>query len=311
MTKNFTYFMFLVASVSLVFTSCKPEVDVAGSCKDVAIATMIGTDSVRSGCLVSGLTMKVVDYRFLPDNKAVRTETTFGDGTYAAPVSMNLSYAAAEYGESNVGLMILFTPEDSSIEPFEVKFVDNAIVENGTDTLTDQMAKVENFNRILTTFPNSTWEYTDMSYYIDTIKYDSVKVTINRIVTPSGIIRDTIYDTIHIELFDTVGVHQYTAATISFNRDANTLANIGHYKYDYTVHTKGDSITPSQLIDSLCVHKDYDMRWNFTSIITARQFNLVTVAEDESKERLNFNMFRYTAGTNVIVNSNYTYTYKE
>ncbi len=312
MTKNkHLIFFFLAASFAVGVISCTPKYDVEGTCKNVALATIIGSDSVRSGAIVDGLKITLVDYRFLPGSKAVRTTTTFGDGVYEAPTSMNLSYQMDEFGESGVGVAVLFTPEDSSIEPFSVEFMNNALIENGTDTLTDLMAKVDNFGKIISTFPNSTWEYGNTVYYIDTTKYDSIKVTINKTVTPSGIVRDTIYDTIHVEIYDTMGIYQQTQVEISFNRDETTLANLGHYKYDYIVRTKGDSVTPAQDIDSLCVHKDYDMRWCFSSIITARQFNLFTIAETDDKERLSFNMFKYAAGESVIVNTDYTYTFKK
>ncbi len=311
MTKKLTHFILLAASVVWGLSSCQQKIDVVDSCKDVAIATMIGSDSVRSGVILSGLNMTVIDYKFLPDNKAVRTTTSFGDGTYEAPASMNLSYSAGEFGDLNAGLSVLFTPEDASIEPFYVKFMDNMIIENGTDTLTDQMAKVDNFGKILSTFPNSTWEYNNTAYYIDTIVTTKIDTTVIKTPTPSGIIRDTIYDTIRTEKHDTMGIYYRTQVEISFNRDESTLANLGHYKYDYIVRTKPDSVTPAKDIDSLCVHKDYDMRWNFSSVITARQFNLFTIAENEDKERLSFSMFKYTAGESVIVNSNYTYTFKE
>jgi len=312
MTKNKPFIFFLLAaSFAVGVTSCTPKYDVEESCKNVALATIIGSDSVRSGAIADGLKITLVDYRFLPDSKAVRTTTTYGDGVYEAPTSMNLSYQMDEFGEAGVGVAVLFTPEDSSIEPFKVTFMNNALIENGTDTLTDLMAKVDNFGKIISTFPNSTWEYGNTVYYIDTTVTTHIDTTIIRTPTPSGIIRDTIYDTIRTEIHDTVGIYQQTQVEISFKRDETTLANIGHYKYDYIVRTKGDAVTPAQDIDSLCVHKDYDMRWNFSSVTTARQFNLFTVAENEGKERLTFNMFRYTAGESVIVNSNYTYTFKK
>ena len=145
--------------ISLLFTliigsllvSCKPEVEVFESSKKIANATLIGTDSVRSGGVVSGASIKVVEYKFLPDYKAVRTESTFGDGVYEAPTSMNLSYAM-EYAENNVGLNITFTPEDAEIAPFVVHFNENVMIENGTDTLSETMAKLANLEKIMACF---------------------------------------------------------------------------------------------------------------------------------------------------------------
>ena len=318
MTKNKYLFIITTMLLAGLVSSCKPVIDVEGTCKDIATATIVGSDSIRSGAIMSGLTLKVVDYKFLPGNRAIRTETTFGDGVYKAPTSNTFSYAPVEYGKNNVGLKFLFTPYSmvtegatAEAESFVVEFLNNAIIENEVDTLADQLAKVENFGKILTTFPNSTWEYQDTEYYIDITEYDSIDVQIIKTVTPTGIKRDTIYDTIRVEVKDTIGIHRRTSVEVSFTRDASTLQNLGHYKYDYVVLTKGDSITPGQPVDSLCIHKDFDMRWGFSSVTTARQFDLVAIAEDADKETLTFSMFKYTAGSSVIVNNSYTYTFKE
>lgn len=305
MTKNKPFIFLLLATLLVTgLFSCTPKYDIAEDCKKTALATILGSDSVRSGTLLDGMTMKLVEYRFLPDNKAVRRTTTFGDGVQKDSTSMNLSYKMDEYGEMGVGVAILFTPEDSSVEPFKVKFMNNVLIENETDTLTDQMAKVDNFDKILSTFPNTTWEYNKADLYIiDTTVMDTQLV--KTIIGPKKFRVDTIIQEKQIK--DTLGIKQITTSTLSFFRNPATLVNTGHYKFDYVFYQIGDTVP----VDSLCVHKDYDLHWNFTSVITARQFNLVTVAEDESKEKLTFNMFKYNAGKDVIINSNYTYTFKK
>lgn len=305
MTKNKPFIFLLLATLLVTgLFSCTPKYDIAEDCKKTALATILGSDSVRSGTLLDGMTMTLVEYRFLPDNKAVRRTTTFGDGVQKDSTSMNLSYKMDEYGEMGVGVAILFAPEDSSVEPFKVKFMNNVLIENDTDTLTDQMAKVDNFDKILSTFPNTTWEYnkTDL-YVIDTTVIDTQYVKTR--VGPKEFRVDTVITEKQIK--DTLGIKQITTSTLSFFRNPATLVNTGHYKFDYVFYQRGDTVP----VDSLCVHRDYDLHWNFTSVITARQFNLVTEAMDDSKEKLTFNMFKYTAGKDVIVNSNYTYTFKK
>lgn len=316
MTKNKPFIFFLLAaSAALGFMACTPKVDVEGSCKKVAVATLLGTDSVRSGVLTDGMKMTLVEYRFLPDNKAVRTATVFGDGVYEAPSSVNLSYQVGGYAEMNAGLTIVFTPENADIEPYEVKFFENVIIENGKDTLADQLAKVNNFAKLLTTFPDTTvWEYEKTHLYIDEVSYLDTLITKKTIKGEDGQ-KKVVVDTTILQKTrkDTVGIQQYVHSTLSFRRDAGTLANTGHYYYESVSYTKPDSVTPAQTIDSLCVYKDYDFRWNFTTVITARQFRVATVAENADKERLTFSMFKYTAPTaeksgSVIVNSTLTYT---
>ncbi len=314
MTKNKPFIFFLLAASFLSgFIACTPKIDVEGSCKKVAVATLLGTDSVRSVAMTDGLKITLVEYKFLPDNKAVRTTTTFGDGIYETPTSMNLSYQVGEYAEMNAGLLLLFTPEDSSIEPYEAKFFENMLIENGKDTLTDQTAKVDNFEKLLTTFPDTVvWEFEKKTLYIDYIPYLDTIISRKVIIVDGK--KKSVKDTTILQKTrkDTLGVQRYVHSTLSFRRDANTLANTGHYMYEEVAYTKPDSVTPAQKIDSLCINKECDMHWNFTSVITARQFHVVAIADDASKEKLTFKMFKYTAPTtekagSVIINSIYTY----
>ena len=83
MMKNKLFLSLLFSlTLGLVLVACKPEVEVFESSKKIANATLLGTDSIRSGGIVSGTSMKVVEYQFLPENKAIRTEKTVGDGVY-------------------------------------------------------------------------------------------------------------------------------------------------------------------------------------------------------------------------------------
>ena len=291
--------------ISLLFTliigsllvSCKPEVEVFESSKKIANATLIGTDSVRSGGVVSGASIKVVEYKFLPDYKAVRTESTFGDGVYEAPTSMNLSYAM-EYAENNVGLNITFTPEDAEIAPFIVHFNENVMIENGTDTLSETMAKLANLEKIMADLPNTTWYFKDSTLWIDTTKVDTIimKITSSRVPGPNGrpmIVKDTTYDTLQYELYDTIGTMIYDKVEFIINRDAKTLANTGHYYYEHSEYTK-DSV----LVKEKSILKDYDARWGLYSITTARRFGLRMMAEDnKQQDDLAISLYNLSAGT--------------
>lgn len=285
-------------TLGLVLVACKPEVEVFESSKKVANATLIGTDSIRSGGVVSGTNIKVVEYKFLPENKAVRTESTFGDGVYEAPASMNLSYVM-EYAENNVGLNITFTPDNVEAAPFVVYFNENVMIENGTDTLSETMAKLANLEKIMADLPNTTWYFKDSTLWIDTTKVDTVimKVVSSRQPKPGGgfmIVKDTTYDTIKYELYDTIGTMIYNKVEFTINRDANTLANTGHYYYEHSEYTK-DSV----LVKDKSILKDYDARWGLYSITTARRFGVRMVSEDADKQQddLAISLYSLSAGT--------------
>ena len=215
--KLFCSLLFTLIIGSLL-VSCKPEVEVFESSKKIANATLIGTDSVRSGGIVSGANIKVVEYKFLSADKAIRTESTFGDGVYEAPKSMNLSYVM-EFAENNVGLNITFTPENVEVAPFVVHFNENVMIENGTDTLSETMAKLANLEKIMADLPNTTWYFKDSTLWIDTTKVDTIimKITSSRVPGPNGrpmIVKDTTYDTLQYELYDTIGIQNQTHSFI-------------------------------------------------------------------------------------------------
>lgn len=298
MMKNKLFVALLFAlTLGVAFVACKPEVEVFESSKKIANATLIGTDSIRSGGIVSGANIKVVEYKFLPDQMAVRTESTFGDGVYEAPSTMNLSYTM-EYAENNVGVNITFTPQDSEQAPFVVYFNENVMIENGTDTLSDQLAKLANLDKIIAELPNTTWAYKDSTLWIDTTKVDTVKMTItsSRQPGPNGkpiIVRDTIFDTIQYELYDTIGTMIYNEVEFTVKRDANTLANTGHYYYEHSEYTK-DSV----LVKEKSILKDYDAHWGLYSITTARRFGLRMISDDKKQQDdLAISLYSLSAGT--------------
>ena len=299
MMKNKLFLSLLFSlTLGLVLVACKPEVEVFESSKKVANATLIGTDSIRSGGVVSGTNIKVVEYKFLPENKAVRTESTFGEGVYEAPASMNLSYVM-EYAENNVGLNITFTPDNVEAAPFVVYFNENVMIENGTDTLSETMAKLANLEKIMADLPGTTWYFNDSTLWIDTTKVDTIimKITSSRVPGPNGkpmIVKDTTYDTLQYELYDTIGTMIYDKVEFTINRDANTLANTGHYYYEHSEYTK-DSV----LVKDKSILKDYDARWGLYSITTARRFGVRMVSEDADKQQddLAISLYSLSAGT--------------
>lgn len=298
MMKNKLFLSLLFSlTLGLVLVACKPEVEVFESSKKIANATLLGTDSIRSGGIVSGTSMKVVEYQFLPENKAIRTEKTVGDGVYEAPAPMNLSYTM-EYTEDYVGLNITFTPENAENEPFVVHFNENVMIENGTDTLSETMAKLANLDKIMNDLPNTTWYFKDSTLWIDTTKVDTIimKITSSRVPGPNGrpmIVKDTTYDTLQYELYDTIGTMIYNEVEFTVKRDAKTLANTGHYYYEHSEYTK-DSV----LVKEKSILKDYDAHWGLYSITTARRFGLRMISDDKKQQDdLAISLYSLSAGT--------------
>jgi hypothetical protein len=157
------------------------------------------------------------------------------------------------------------------------------MIENG-DTLKDQVAKLANLEKIMADLPNTAWYFKDSTLWIDTTKVDTVimKITTSRQPGPNGkpvIVKDTTYDTIQYELYDTLGTMTYTEVEFALNRDANTLANTGYYYYEYSEYTK-DSV----LVKENSILKDYEVRWGLNAITTARRFGVSMISEDKTQQ---------------------------
>ena len=272
--------------------ACQPRVDVLGINQDIAQETLIGSDSARSVCLVSGTTMKIIEYNFLPDSKATRTECVFGDGLNTSN-SVKYSYVM-DFMENGYGCALLFTPEEANAEPINAHFVGNVLVEIGGDTITDVNSKCDKLESIVGQLSNTTWYYKDSTLWADTIPvFDYVKVdtTLKPVIGrgPDGkptIIRvDTIFtqDSIFKDSISIVGVKSYNLTEFTFNRDLNSFANTGSYSYEHAEFTK-----ELVKVDSTSEYTSKKYRWGLSSISTGRRFGIRTVSDDENKETVEY-----------------------
>ena len=146
--------------------------------------------------------------------------------------------------------------------------------------------------------PNTTWYFKDSTLWIDTTKVDTIimKIISSRVPGPNGrpiIVKDTTYDTLQYELYDTIGTMIYDEVEFTVKRDANTLANTGHYYYEHSEYTK-DSV----LVKEKSVLKDYDAHWGLYSITTARRFGLRMISDDKKQQDdLAISLYSLSAGT--------------
>ena len=290
--KNKLFIPLFILTMGFGLVACQPRVDVLGINQDIAQETLIGSDSARSVCLVSGTTMKIIEYNFLPDSKATRTECVFGDGLNTSN-SVKYSYVM-DFMENGYGCALLFTPEEANAEPINAHFVGNVLVEIGGDTITDVNSKCDKLESIVGQLSNTTWYYKDSTLWADTIPvFDYVKVdtTLKPVIGrgPDGkptIIRvDTIFtqDSIFKDSISIVGVKSYNLTEFTFNRDLNSFANTGSYSYEHAEFTK-----ELVKVDSTSEYTSKKYRWGLSSISTGRRFGIRTVSDDENKETVEY-----------------------
>lgn len=240
-------------------------------------------DSVRSVCIVTGTTMKIIEYRFLPDSKATRTECIFGDGLQESK-SVTYSYHILGFVENN-GYQISFIPIDEG-EAMDVYFVDNVLIENSGDTITDLYSKCDKLESIVNQLSNTTWYYKDSTLWMDTvlmldyIRLDTTLSLVFGIVNGKpGIVRiDTIItqDSVFKYSITEAGVRSYDLIELSFNRDPYSFSNTGSYFYEHAEFTK-----ELVKIESASESTYTDYRWGLYYLVTGRRFGIRTISDDE------------------------------
>ena len=289
--KNKLFIPLLILAMGFGLVACQPEVDVMGTNLDIAQKTLVGNDSARSVSFVSGTTMKVIEYKFLPDNKATRTECIFGDGLNTSN-SVKYSYVM-DFMENGYGCTLLFTPEDANTEPINADFIGNVLFENGGDTITDVNSKCDKLQTIANQLSNTTWYYKDSTLWSDTIAvFDRIvvdttlKPVMGIVNGKPGIIRvDTIFtkDSVFKDSISTIGVKSYNLTEITFNRDSNTFANTGSYSYEHAEFNK-----ELVKIDSISEYTSKEYRWGLANISTGRRFGIRTISDDENKDTVDY-----------------------
>ena len=285
-TKLFIPLFLLTMGFGLV--ACQPDVEVLGINMDIAKETLVGgSDSARSVCLASGTTLKIIEYNFLPDSKATRTECIFGDGLQESK-TVKYSYVM-EFAEKNYGLNLTFTPEDAEASPLDVYFAGNVLIEKGGDTITDVNSKCDKLQTLAGQLSNTTWYYKDSTLWTDTaivvdyIKYDTTYRVVIQNGRPVGKVPVVTVDTIWKEILDTIGVKEFTHIEFTFNRDSMSFENTGHYSYEHSEYTK-DLVK----IDSVSHSEEKDYRWGFSGISTARRFAIRTISDDINQEVVDY-----------------------
>ncbi len=291
------------AFFALATVGCKSDVDVENTCKDIAQSTMIGTDSVFSGYFVeNNNVLHIIEYHFLSDDAATRTEMLFGDGVYVPAATVEYSYVMGDYNEANAGVKVVFTPKDNGAQTIETLFFEGTLTE-GERVLTLKTGRVAALQELVGTLPNTAWEFHDTTLLVlkDTITY--MDTVINKTVTPGGVIRDTVITKKTKELADTLGYETILDVSFSLNRDAQTLANTGKYDYNYVLNVPNADSTDVVKSDTACVEKHYQLLHWFVSELTTNQKFVVAAQTDNAEEpivTLTFSKFRPDKGTTEV-----------
>lgn len=262
--------LFASAIAVFAFTSCETKSNVTDVCSDMIKESM--HSAPRSLVKLDKHALSIVEYEFaggVNDNRLLYRSLVFGDGSFSPKKVDTLLYTYGEWQEHNTQFTLIVTPKEG--EPYTLIYRGNAFITPEGKTIggeaTDNVARVEKFEKVINCLPNTKWEgLYEAEYVLDSVFRDSVRTTF---IPPMTFITDTIQI---FDRMDTVSADTTCYYTLEFNRDAITFANTGHY-YRKEVRTKYDKKTHT--CDTLSVKvKEYDSNWFIDGFSSDSRFSI-------------------------------------
>ena len=268
--------VFATVLALLAFTSCETKSDVTAVCTDMVKATLhgvnAGTSAARGYAQLDGQTLIIAEYEFpskdVNDHVLLYRTMAFGDGSYEPKKVDTLHYEYGDWQAQGTVFSLYITPKTG--EPFMLKYNGDALIEpNGRifgGSTAANAARVEKWEKVIATFPNTNWEGTFRDEYVlDSAFRDSIRATF---IPPMTIKYDTIkiFDHMDTVSADTVCYHKYI-----FERDSK-YANTGKY-YRKEVRSEYDRATKETKIISEKEY-EYNFRWIFSEVSTEKRFTV-------------------------------------
>jgi hypothetical protein len=262
--------VFAVGIALFAFTSCEQKSNVMGVCSDLVKESIHGTP--RSLVKVDGHALSIEEYEFLGgvnDNRLLYRSIAFGDKVFNSKKVDTLQYTYGAWEEQNTQYYLMVTPKSG--EPFKLIYRGNALITPEGKIIggeaTDNVARVEKFEKVINCLPNTKWEGVfEGEYVLDSVFRDSIRT---RFIPPMTFIYDTIQIFDHM---DTVSADTSCYYKLEFNRDATTLANTGHF-YCKEVRSKFNKQT--RVCDTLSVKvKEYDSQWFIDGFTSDSRFSI-------------------------------------
>ena len=288
--------VFAMAIAALAFTACENKSDVTEVTTDLLKQTLhgvtTGSSAARGLSQVDATQLYLAEFEFaskdVNDPVLLFREIAFGDGAYLAKKVDTLTYEYAGWQEHGTAFSLLVTSPAG--EPFILKYQGDAfIAPDGTvygGSTAANAARVEKWEKVIATFPNTDWEGTFKGdYVLDSVFRDSIRTTY---IPPMTFITDTIKIFDHM---DTVAADTTCLYKLLFERDVNTLANTGHY-YRKEIRSKYNKATKETAIISEKV-VEYDFHWMFTEVSTEKKFTvqLASTSPDVEGDKLSISKY--------------------
>lgn len=274
---------------AFALTSCESKTNVMELCGDMLKETLHKTP--RSLVKLDGQKLTIYEYEFLggvDDNRLVYRTVGFGNG-YNQPKTEEIqTFEYGEWGKDNNSYTLNVTPAKG--EPYTLIYVGNSLVRPdglviGGD-LADNTDRVNKWEGVLNTLPNTTWEATFKDKYVlDSVFRDSIRTTF---IPPVTFIEDTIK--VYTGKMDTLNADTSCYYRIDFTRDAA-------YKNTTTVYmrsVRSEYNRATGKVDTVSVNEQSaDYYWYFSDVSSASKFIISLDNVDPAKEGDDLSITKY------------------
>lgn len=271
MKNKLLVFAFAVGLAAFCLTSCETKSDVTAVCSDIVKESLHKTP--RSLVHLEGEKLSIDEYEFLGgvnDNRLLFRSIAFGNGVYSPKTVDTMTYEYGEWQEQNTIFTLHVTP--SNAPAYTLLYKGNAFVTPEGLVIggvgLDNTARVEKWETILNTFPNTNWEAKfEDEFVMDSIFRDSIRATF---IPPMSFKYDTLK--IFTGKMDTLSADTTCTYRIEFNQDPATLATTGHF-YQEGVRSTYDRETKQTTIVNK-TSNEFDFIWFFTEVSTDAKFSI-------------------------------------
>lgn len=274
---------------AFALTSCESKTNVMELCGDMLKETLHKTP--RSLVKLDGQKLTIYEYEFLggvDDNRLVYRTVGFGNG-YNQPKTEEIqTFEYGEWGKDNNSYTLNVTPAKG--DPYTLIYMGNSLVRPdglviGGD-LADNTDRVNKWEGVLNTLPNTTWEATFKDKYVmDSIFRDSIRTTF---IPPVTFIEDTIK--VYTGKMDTLNADTSCYYRIDFTRDAA-------YKNTTTVYmrsVRSEYNRATGKVDTVSVNEQSaDYYWYFSDVSSASKFIISLDNVDPAKEGDDLSITKY------------------
>ena len=310
--------VFAAVVATFAFTSCESKSDVMEVCDDLVKQSIHGTNPYkvtqqspgRSLLQLEGENLTITEFEFLgdvdDDRLAFRT-ISFGNGTYQEKKVDTLHYEYIGWNEKHTDYLLRVTPPAG--DPYTLIYRGNALITPDGMAIggegNDNTARVEKWESVINSFPNTAWEATyEGEYVLDSVFRDSIKF----IPFP----RPGHYDTIPwFDHMDTVSADTTCLLHYEFLRDPITMLNTGRlYKKGTRSHYNRE--TKETIID-LETEWEYNFEWYFSDVTSEKKFLIPAISKTVGVKDENLSISGYKMDENgepiQFVLGGFTYLY--